>query len=189
MKPDDRIRVLAPVSGQVAAFAVVLALGLLFGHRTSSPHSPKTPGQSFPLSVTAFEFDQPTAGDPVSVFAARRLRRVGHGETDHYGYFGLRVPPGSYQVCLKIPIGYTIGTSSMGAGQSPVSITPHQPPARTGLPSLLWKCAVAKVSTGPIGMSVEFARPSPPAQPGSPRSSSAYLQSPSGGGLSSERAL
>src|SRR5579862_3360991 len=55
MKPDDRIRVLAPVSGQVAAFAAVLILGLVFANRSGPPHqAPKAPGQTTTLSVTAF---------------------------------------------------------------------------------------------------------------------------------------
>jgi hypothetical protein len=160
MKPDDRIRVLAPVSGQVAAFAVVLVLGLLFGHHASSPRSvratSKTPGQSVTLTVTAFKSDVSMAGYQVDVFNARSLRRVGQGNIDSFGYFSLRVRPGSYQVCLQIPAGYSTGSSKvLGNGHA---LAPLRPQAKTGLSSRSWECGRATADTGLMGMSFEFSK-------------------------------
>ncbi len=183
MKPDDRIRVLAPVSGQVAAFAAVLILGLVFANRSSSHQTPKTPGQTTTLSVAAFEFDEAVPGDQVKLFQAGSLHRIGHGQTDGFGYFSLAVRPGAYQVCLKIPAGYTIGSSN-ATGQSSRPLILHQPPTGTGLPARSWECAVVSAGAGLMGTSWEFTKPAPPGQIGSPNSSSAYLRP-----LSSRRAL
>lgn len=174
MKPDDRIRVLAPVSGQVAAFAAVLVLGLLFGHSSSSPRpapsqSPKSspsvkpPGHSFPLDVTAFASSKAAAGYEVAVLNGPSLSLLRLGKIDGHGHYSLNVPPGSYQVCVEVPKSYGIAPSKVHA-----------------LPHGSWECEAAKVGSGPMAMSFEFVDQTGQPQPATSSPSGSSSPSPSG---------
>lgn len=182
MKPDDRIRVLAPVGSQVAAFAVVLILGLLFGHHSGSPrHKPspsptspssptpktKAPGLSFPLGVQAVGAGNLT-GDKLVVFSARTHARVGTGRIGSNGYT-VSVKPGSYEVCVQIPKGDSITPSSIGL---------HKPEPATRLPSATWRCATTPVGATSTPMIFNFAKAAPPS-PTPPPSRSPASSSPS----------
>lgn len=171
MKPDDRIRVLAPVSGQVAAFAAVLVLGLLFGNSSSSPHpapshspkaspSVKTPGHSFPLGVTAFASAKAASGYRVAILNGQSLSLFRLGKIDSHGHYSLEVPPGSYQVCVEVPKSYGIALSKVHA-----------------LPHGSWDCEAAKVGSGPMTMSFEFVKQT--GQPGPANTSPPSSSSPS----------
>jgi len=174
MKPDDRIRVLAPVSGQVAAFAAVLVLGLLFGHSASPPHptpsksptsspSVKTPGHSFPLGVTAIASAKAAAGYQVAVLKAPSLSLFKLGKIDSQGHYSLLVPPGSYQVCIEVPKSFGIATSQVHA-----------------LPHGSWDCEATKVGSGPMAMNFEFVNQTGSPKPANSRPSKSPSPSPSG---------
>jgi hypothetical protein len=180
MKPDDRIRVLAPVSGQVAAFAAVLVLGLVFGHRASSPHPrispaptrshsasstpiPTVPGPAGKLRVIA---SKPAAGDPVAVLNALTPSHRELGKIGADGQYNVQVPLGSYLVCLAVPKGYAIGSSKtqITGGQSTGSATLRPLPADLHLSGGPWQCVRTQVGSAPVGMTFELTK-----SPGSSR--------------------
>ena len=181
MKPDDRIRVLAPVSGQVAAFAAVLVLGLVFGHRASSPHPrispsptrsrsasstpiPTVPGPAGKLRVTA---SKPAAGDPVAVLNALTPSHRELGKIGADGHFSAQVPLGSYLVCLAVQKGYAIGSSKMQVtgSQSATSISLRALPPGVHLPGGPWQCVTTQVGSAPMAMTFDLTKSPKRGQP------------------------
>ena len=143
----DRRKLAAPLVAQAAAFVVVLVIGGVTGHAstTAAPAHSATPSASPSTSASATK--GPTrkltvkvmvagtgplsvSGSLVNVLANGTLSSVVSGALDPALEFAANVPAGQYQVCVNPPPGWvsTVRTTHVLAD---------------------WICLAADVSTGP----------------------------------------
>ena len=144
----DRRKLAAPLFAQAGAFVAVLVIGGFTGHAsaTPGPEHQATPahtagsssssaanrGPALKLTVKVAEqgtADPPVAGSQVDVLD-ERLASVASGTLSSALEFAANVPAGSYQVCIKPPIGWSSADRTTHALGD-------------------WICAAAAVRTGP----------------------------------------
>ena len=167
----DRRKLAAPVLAQAAAFVVVLVIGGFTGHSpkpttpahqaspsasasasaaakaSASSSSPDvTAGHGAKLTVKVVEDGTDglsVSGSEVKVLQATTLNTVASGTLSSALEFAANLPAGTYQVCVKPPIGW--GSSTKGThiingyicgpaevGSAPVSLTYHVTPQVPG---------------------------------------------------------
>jgi hypothetical protein len=159
----DRRKLAAPVLAQAAAFLVVLVIGGFAGHSakpagpahqaspsasaTASSTSPDvTAGHGAKLTVKVVEDGTDglsVSGSEVKVLESSTLNTVASGTLSSALEFAANLAAGTYQVCVKPPIGwgsstkgthiingYICGPAEVGSG--PVSLTYHLTPQVPG---------------------------------------------------------
>ena len=163
----DRRKLAAPVLAQAVAFVVVLVIGGFTGHSakpatpahqaspsasagakaSASSTSPDvTAGHGAKLTVKVVEDGTDglsVSGSEVKVLQSTTLDTVASGTLSSALEFAANLPAGTYQVCVKPPIGW--GSSTKGThiingyicgpaevGSAPVSLTYHVTPQVPG---------------------------------------------------------
>jgi hypothetical protein len=165
----DRRKLAAPVLAQAAAFVVVLVIGGFTGHsakpttpahqsspsastgaKTTASASSTSPdvtaGHGAKLTVKVVEDGTDglsVSGSEVKVLQSTTLNTVASGTLSSALEFAANLPAGTYQVCVKPPIGW--GSSTKGThiingyicgpaqvGSAPVSLTYHVTPQVPG---------------------------------------------------------
>ena len=161
----DRRTLAAPVLAQAAAFVVVLVIGGFTGHpaKTATPAHQASPSASAKASASSTSPDVTAghgakltvkvvedgtdglsvSGSEVKVLQSTTLNTVASGTLSSALEFAANLPAGTYQVCVKPPIGwgsstkgthiingYICGPAEVGSG--PVSLTYHVTPQVPG---------------------------------------------------------
>ena len=161
----DRKKLAAPVLAQAAAFVVVLVIGGFTGHstKTAGPSPQASPSASAKASASSTSPDVTAghgakltvrviedgtdglsvSGSEVRVLQSTTLNTVASGMLSSALEFAANLPAGTYQVCVKPPIGwgsstkgthiingYICGPAEVGSG--PVSLTYHVTPQVPG---------------------------------------------------------
>jgi hypothetical protein len=161
----DRRKLAAPVLAQAAAFVVVLVIGGFTAHSSKTPGpahqaspsaSAKASASSSAPDVTAGHGSKLTvkvvedgtdglsvSGSEVKVLQSTTLDTVASGTLSSALEFAANLPAGTYQVCVKPPLGW--GSSTKGThvinglicspaqvGSGPVSVTYHLTPQVPG---------------------------------------------------------
>ena len=144
----DRRKLATPLFAQAAAFVAVLLIGGFTSHATatpgpghqatpgpiasSSPSSAASGGPALKLTVKVVEQGTaglPVAGSQVNVLKDGTLASVASGTLSSALEFAANVPAGPYQVCIKLPAGWSSAVHTTHALGD-------------------WTCSAAEVRTG-----------------------------------------